>query len=132
MDPNSAHQRWSFWEYRIFPDAVHRPALADVKLNAARFGRKIFGSASEMRIICATDEYARVYWDIAVLSEGHPVHDTKYVEWVHGQWTRFFKNGFGKHCEVRTHARLEAGDREDGKPADQLIILPPLKMGDTQ
>jgi hypothetical protein len=126
MNPNSTHQRWSLWEYRVYPDGTKRPDYATVKKNAARFGRVLFGSASQMRLTCATDQYARLYWEIAVLTEGHPVHEPLYAEWMHKQWARFFRQGFGPSCEVQSHARLEAGDRQDGRPADQLILLPAL------
>ena len=130
MDPNTRNQRWSLWEYRVYPTGTKRPDYATVMNNCARFGRLIFGSVSRMRLRHATDEYGKLYWEITVMSEGHPVHDPKYAEWMHNQWIRFLKNGFGTLCEIRTHARLEAGDRQDGRPADQLIMLPPLHIGD--
>lgn len=128
MNPNSVHQRWSLWQYRVYPDGTRRPEYADVKENCARFGRLLFGSASQMRIRQAAQD-GRMYWEVAVLSEGHPVHDGSYTEWMHRQWRDFFEQGFGMSCEVQSHARLEAGDRQDGKPADQLIVLPTLKGG---
>ena len=128
MNVNSQHQLWSLWEYRVYPDAHSRPSFALVRNNAARFGRLMFGNASQMRIRCATDAYCRLYWEIAVLSEGHPVHDPQWTEWMHGQWRTFFQKGFGASCEVQAHARLEAGDRQDGRPADQLIVLPGLSV----
>lgn len=123
MNPNSKNQLWSLWEYRVYPDQTKRPNVATVKANCARFGRLVFGSASEMRLRCATEQ-GRMYWEVAVRSEGHPVHDPGYTEWMHAQWKKFFREGFGPTCEVQVHARLEAGDRQDGRPADQLIILP--------
>ena len=99
-----------------------------VRQNAAHFGRLLFGSASEMRLVCATDDHRRLYWEISVRTEGHPVHEPKWVEWVHTQWRRFLVNGFGVSAEIQCHARLEAGDRQDGTPADQLIILPSLTL----
>lgn len=129
MDPNSGNQRWSLWQYRVYPDRTARPTYDLVKENASRFGRVAFGSASQMRLRCATDGVGRLYWEIAVLTEGHPVHDPQYVEWMHTQWSIFLRNGFGIGCEIQAHARLEAGDRQDGTPADQLIVLPPLSEG---
>jgi hypothetical protein len=81
-----------------------------------------------MRVRYATDQTGRLYWEVAVLTEGHPVHESPYVEYVHDQWKKFFVQGFGPGCEIQTHARLEAGDRQDGRPADQLIILPSLPV----
>ena len=129
MNPNSAHQTWSFWEYRVYPDATKRPDFATVKANCARFGRLTFGSASEMRIHHGTDQTGRLYWEIAVRTEGHPVHEPGYADWVHRQWRMLFRKGFGPTCEVQAHARLEAGDRQDGTPPDQLILLPTLHEG---
>jgi hypothetical protein len=128
MNPNSQHQRWSLWEYRVYPDTSKRPTFASVKENCARFGRLMFGSVSEMRIRSGTDAKGRLCWEIAVLTEGHPVHESPYTEFMHAQWRKFLHNGFGQSCEVYVHARLEAGDRQDGHPADQLIIMPTLKM----
>lgn len=126
MNPNSQNQMWSFWEYRVYPDGTKKPTFQFVKRNCARFGRLLFGSASEMRLVCATDDHGRLYWEVAARTEGHPVHEPQYTEWMHNQWTKFFKMGFGDGCEVRSHARLEAGDRQDGTPADQLIMLSPI------
>lgn len=129
MNPNSTHQMFSLWEYRVYPDPARRPQFSTVKANAARVGRVLFGSATEMRLVCATDDAGRLYWEIAARTEGHPVHDPHYVEWMHANWQRFFHEGFGATCEVQAHARLEAGDRQDGRPADQLIIVPTLVVG---
>jgi hypothetical protein len=130
VDPNSAHQVWSFWEYRVYPDGTKRPPFALVKANCARFGRLVFGSASEMRITEATDARGW-YWEVAVRTEGHPVQDPRYTEWLHAQWRRFLHHGFGGAAEIHAHARLEAGDRQDGTPADPLIILPSLESEHT-
>ena len=105
-----------------------RPDYPTVKSNCARFGRIVFGSASSMQVRHATDAQGRAYWEVSVLSEGHPVHDTTYTTWMHAQWTTFFEHGFGVGCEVQTHARLEAGDRQDGRPSDQLIVLPSISL----
>jgi hypothetical protein len=129
MNPNSQHQIWSLWEYQIYPDFNKRPDYLTVKTNCARFGRLIFGSASTMKIRHAGDASGKLFWEVAILTENHPVHDPAYTEWVHEKWKVFFQNGFGPTCEIRCHARLEAGDRQDGTPADQLIILPPLAHG---
>jgi hypothetical protein len=130
VDPNSKGQRWSLWEYRVYPSALIRPDYETVKANCARFGRKMFGSPSAMRIREATDQQGRLYWEIAVLSENHPVHDPHYTEWIHWEWGLFLRHGFGWTSEIHSHARLEAGDRQDGTPPDQLIILPSLKVSD--
>jgi hypothetical protein len=123
MDPNSVHQIWSFWLYRIYPEK--QPAFALVRDNCARFGRLIFGSATEMKVIEAIDRKGYPYFEIAIRAEGHPVHESAYTDWMHLQWDKFFRNGFGQECIVNSHAHLEAGSRQDGTPADQLIMMPP-------
>lgn len=128
MNPNSAHQVWSFWEYRVYPSARPHPDFATVQANCARFGREVFGSASQMRVTERTDHFGRRYFEIAVRSEGHPVHDPRYTAWMHDTWRRFFLSGFGPRAEVHAHAHLEAGDRQDGTPPDQLILMPTLVL----
>jgi hypothetical protein len=128
MNPNSAHQTWSFWEYRIYPDGTRRPDFATVKANCSRFGRLLFGSASEMHLSYRTDGDGRPCWEVQIRTEGHPVHDPQYTEWMHDAWHHFFQRGFGPSCLVWKHVRLEAGDRQDGTPADQLILLPALAV----
>lgn len=50
MNPNSAHQVWSRWTFTVTPGrSIARP-VANVRDNCARFGRKAFGAASEMRV----------------------------------------------------------------------------------
>ena len=126
VDPNSKNQIWSVWEYRIYPDGTKRPDFQTVKENFARFGRLVFGSVSEMKIVCGTDEYSHLYWEVTIRTEGHPVHDPAYADWTHDKWLKFFAEGFGQHSQIRYSAKLEAGDRQDGKPADQLLIMPNL------
>jgi hypothetical protein len=66
-------------------------------------------------------------WEIQVLVEGHPVHDPAFVTYMHGAWRRFFEAGFG-NCRVQSSAKLMAGDVENGKPRDQMIIMPALEV----
>jgi hypothetical protein len=124
VDPNSKNQRWSHWQFYVYADGTKRPDFQTVKENCARFGRLVFGSVSEMKVACSMDEDKRLFWDIEVRTEGHPVHDPMYTEWMGQQWVRFFQEGFGQKVQVKFDAKLEAGDRQDGKPADQLIMLP--------
>lgn len=125
MNPNSGHQRWSKWTFTIGPGGTKRPPFADVRANAARFGRKVFGSASQMRVRVWRD--GRVV--IEVRTEGHPVHDPAYVASVRALWLRWALVGWGVGTTLQLTTRLEAGSREDGTPPDQLILAPPLCVG---
>lgn len=123
MDPNSRHQIWSRWTFTVTAGRPVARPVAEVRANCARFGRKAFGSASEMRVTQIGST-----WTIDVRTEGHPVHELRYVEWMTAQWCRFFENGFGAGTTVRCATKLEAGSRQDGTPAEQLIIMPPLAV----
>jgi hypothetical protein len=65
-------------------------------------------------------------WTIQVRTEGHPAHDPDYVNWMTRQWRRFFNEGFGPGTTVSVKVKIEAGDTQDGRPPDQLVILPSL------
>ena len=70
-------------------------------------------------------------WVIEVLTEGHPVHDNLFVTTMTRTWRqKFFVPGFGPGTQVTCDARMMAGDWQDGRPPDQMIILPPLKLAD--
>jgi len=123
---NSQNQRWSRWDYRAYP-ATRATDAATLTAAAARFGRVLFGSASVMRVRGSLED-GQWCWAVSVLTEGGPVHDPRYANWVHRQWVEFFQHGFGPTCQVRAQARLVAGSRQDGTPAEQGIILPPLAV----
>ena len=106
----------------VTPGRVMQRNFAEIKTNCARFGRKAFGSASEMRVT-----QGKVL-TVEVRTEGHPVHDIAYVTWMTEQWKKFFVSGFGVGTTVKCTTKLEAGDRQDGRPAEQLIILPPFAV----
>jgi cobalamin biosynthesis Mg chelatase CobN len=120
MDPNSQHQTWSKWTVTVIPPSplVHR-TRADVEVNAARFFRKAFGTATQCRIRAVNG-----LWTFDVRTEGHPVHDPSYADYMAQAFARFFTAGFGPGTQVTTASKLEAGSRQDGAPADQLLILP--------
>jgi len=123
LNPNSAHQIWSRWTFTVTPGRPVVRAFAEVQGHSARFGRKAFGAASEMKVECRGEA-----WTIDVRTEGHPVHEDAYVTWMTAQWSRFFKAGFGIGTVVECVTKLEAGSRQDGRPADQLIIVPPIAV----
>lgn len=126
MDPNSRHQIWSLWTFTVTPGRNMRRTFEEVKAQCARFGRKAFGSASQMKV----ERNGVGQWIVKVRTERHPVHDPRYVEHQRMHWQRFFENGFGVGTQVTLQAKLEAGSRDDGTPADQLIIIPPLQIGE--
>lgn len=128
MDPNSTNQRWSRWVFDVHTGGLRLQPFRDIKQAAAIFGRIRFGSASEMHVsIVHEDGRRRVR--IKVRTEGHPVHDPLFRVFMHREWTRWAIRGFGNGttCEL-VEAKLEAGDRQDGTPRDQLIIMDAAKL----
>jgi hypothetical protein len=119
MDPNSLNQWWSLWTWQIVPGHRGHPPYATVKLAAAAFGRQCFGAATAMRV------NQRVHdWQIGVRSEGHPVHDPTFVSAMHARWRAWVTLMFGPGSRVRlVTAKLEAGSRQDGTAAEQLVML---------
>lgn len=105
------------------PGAVRARTKADVTHNCARFGRKAFGSVAQMRV-----SPVGAGWRVEIRAEGHPVHEAAYVTWMTAQWQRFFVGGFGVGTRVTCQATIEAGSRQDGRPAEQLIVLPTLQV----
>lgn len=122
MDPNSSHQLWSKWTITVTPARKIRRDEPTVHSNAARFMRKAFGSATQMRVT----KQSNGLWVFQVRSEGHPVHDPTYVAYLTTAFQQFFTAGFGISTKVSVSAKLEAGSAQDGKPASQLLILPSL------
>jgi len=123
MNPNSAHQVWSRWTFTVCPGRSKVRSMADMRTNCARFARKAFGSAGAIHLEHRTDA-----WVVSVRAEGHPVHDPSYVAYLLSAWTRFFVTGFGPGTTVHLDTAFEAGDRQDGRPTDQLVILPPIAV----
>jgi hypothetical protein len=127
MDPNSTHQMWSRWAIRVSTPGVKVPSFQTVKLAAAKLGRLLFGSASAMRVTQAF-EGGRTVFTIDVRTEGSPVHDTAFVAWMTDQWTAWARKGFGAAAHAQVDAKVEAGDRQDGKPREQLIMIETLAV----
>ena len=141
MDPNSTHQQWSEWEFtvRLLWAPFFRVTLQDVEYNVATFMRKGFGSSSRMKM----EKKQRVVsgelrdtWVFTVQTEAANVNDPGKRQYMLDSVTRFMENGLGK-VDVGMEVRLLAGSPEDGKPAEQWLIMPPsvvttkMIMGDT-
>ena len=125
MNPNSGNQLWSHWTFNVFPGRLLRRTFADVKANVARFGRKGFGSATECRIKEGLS-YGVHYYLVEFRTEGKPAHDPQYVKYMGESFEKFFAVAFGPGTETHLDVKVEAGSKQDGKPASQLIILPTI------
>jgi hypothetical protein len=129
VDCNSQHQLWTLWTYTLRPSPRCHPSFEDVRENCARFGVKAFGMTAAMRVRGVSRPQDRDNWEIEVLAEGVPGHDPRYAEWMHRQWMRFFRSGFGSSCQVAADVCVMAGDRQDGMRPDQMIIVPTIPLG---
>lgn len=121
---NSAHQLWSLWVWRVEPSRKVALPFEVVKSTAARFVRQRFGSAGQMRI---TEDLTSYKFEVRV--EGPPAHDPGYVSAMKVLFAQFFVSYFGPGTGVTLIGpRIQSGSRQDGRPPEQLIILPSIPL----
>lgn len=122
MDPNSAHQLWSKWIVTVRPNIRFQPSFETVQANTVRFVRKGFGSGGQFKL----EQFAKA-WVVTFLvdAQRHP-NDPETFKYFGRAFTMFFQNAFGSQAEVVVKARLLAGARLDGRPPDQLIMMPSI------
>jgi hypothetical protein len=125
MDPNSANQIWSEWTF-VVREAGKHPPFADVKKNVAVWLRKGFGSAGQAKV----EELAQG-WRIVARVEGAPAQDPGYVAQVRRGFRRFVEQGWGPLAVESVDAKILAGNKGDGAPADQLVVMPHIIQGET-
>lgn len=126
IDPNSQHQLWSRWIFRIDAPVEKRPPVDEVVANARRYVAKLFHSTIG-RVRC--DQQGGRYVLIVEI-EGPPAHDPAYVARViEDVRTRFVAQGFGPRARLTdTVVGILAGDTQDGQPPAQLIVMPRLAV----
>lgn len=124
MDPNSRNQRWSKWQWTVYPGRRVAVPFEPIKRVIANFARQHFGQAGQMRITEKLDQYV-----IELLTEGKPAHDPSFVRYTAAVFENFFTVQFGVGTRtVQAEPRWMAGSRQDGSPHDQMIMLPPLNI----
>lgn len=124
IDPNSQHQLWSRWEFRVSsPKSV---PLDDVRDNAARWLRKGFGSVGRARVTRRIEDGSLVTL-IEAEVEGIPAHDPGYVQSVRNGFAKFAAAGWGVTADASVKVRILAGDQQDGRPAAKLVVMPQPK-----
>jgi hypothetical protein len=136
MNPNSHHQLWN--RLAIVVTLPYRPSHAPrrffegVKGEIARELRRLFGSTGQARVRYAVDppqpglRQERWLVDVRYEATDKPVYDPGYRRGIEHQLRAFFVKGFGALADVQIEARVEAGDSQDGRPPQQLLILPPI------
>lgn len=128
MDPNSTHQRWSKWMFVI---RAHRkrPSKADIIDNARRFFALTFRSTVGQVMV---DVWRNTY-TIYLVIEGPAAHDPSVQDAIERQFREhFICRGFGVGARLeKMEVGLLAGSREDGRPPDQLIVMPRIDWRST-
>lgn len=135
MNPNSQHQLWSRWDVTVTPPTrwtVLPPTLGITPDLWARFVRNMFGTtAGEVRLEeRGGGMFSRRPWQIFAQArlEGVPAHDPAYRAYMERRladlWIGCFRSQGTTTVEIDVH--IEAGDRQDGAPPAQLIMLPTL------
>lgn len=132
MNPNSQNQQWSEWAFVVKPGFTRRlRPFEEVKSNVARFLRKLFGSSARMRILHKQEVRDGLYkdrwdtWEFFVQVENANANDPDKRVFVENVVRHFMRVGFGDGTTTTLEVRLLAGRPEDGRPADQWLILPP-------
>jgi hypothetical protein len=125
MDVNSQHQIWSRWTFVVVADKRKMPSMLECRENARKFFREGFGSIGRAKI----DQYDQTYVFVVEV-EGPPAHDPEYRKSVARQFKKNFINrGFGYSARLQDmEVRILSGDKQDGKPADQMIVLPSINL----
>ena len=124
MDPNSQHQIWSRWIFGVEANPQKLPKARVCAENARTYFAKLFRSTVG-RVRC--DAQGTYYCFVAEM-EGPPAHDPAYARSVRrGFRSRFMAQGFGAGARlVRFDVAVLAGDTQDGKPPEQMLVMPPL------
>lgn len=126
LDPNSAHQLWSHWLFRIWPCGRY-PPIREVEANAARWLRSGFGSVGQVRVTERVEHGLAATW-IEAMIEGRPAHDPEYVASVRRGFRKFVDEGWGRLAQMKLEVRVLAGDLQDGKPREQVVVIPRIEV----
>jgi len=125
VDPNSTHQRWSDWTFRIH-SPTRRPGPREVRDNARRFARAVFRSTvGQLRLRLD----GQGTYEVRIRIEGPAVYDPGYRASVERTWfEKFVRPGFGPDATMTMTARHLAGSPQDGRPAAHLIVAPAIAI----
>lgn len=128
MQPNSQHQMWSRWIVGWEVEFNRLCPVREVRMNVRRYFAAGFGTIGRFRV---TKPNLWAY-EVEVEVEGPPAHDPEYRERVKRQFIEHFLfRGFGLSARlVRFEVKVLAGDQEDGRPPDQMIVIPPIRFAD--
>jgi len=133
VNPNSAHQTWSLWT-AIVDVPFHRQHVtklfeAEMQRASATFYRRLFGSASEMKITRSLAA-GQSRFVVECRTEGSPAQEPVFRKRRMDELAAFFGKNlcmYGK-VDVRVDVRIEAGDPGTGAPPTQLILAPSIPL----
>lgn len=125
MDPNSANQMWSEWEFQVFDGGKIVPRTA-VDENIARWFVSGFGHAGAREV-----KRTVTGWLVKLRIEGVPAHDPGYLKAVQDQFQqRFVEPGWGPYAWSTVRVRVLAGDLQNGTPRPQWVSIPTIPWRD--
>lgn len=125
VDPNSQHQLWSRWIFGVASGKADDAPGVPLQLiidNARRFFRQGFKTTIG-QVRC---DKQGSYYTLIVEVEGPTAHDPQYRYHVKEEFEhRFMRPGFGPRATLRVfEVGILCGDQQDGKPPDQLLVMP--------
>jgi len=140
MNPNSTHQLWSLWTARVavpYHKTHDNPEFHnEMKRATATVYRRMFGSASEMKIDYTREAsvgrhnavHSSSRFIVQCRTEGAPAPDRKFRKMQMDAIAAFFGKNLRRYGKVNVsvEVRVEAGDIGDGKPPAQLILAPSI------
>lgn len=128
IDPNTEHQLWTEWRFHIFETGRHVP-FKEVEYNVAKWLRSGFGSVGQVRVTEKVNGYL-----VEAHIEGADARDEGFVEAVKSQFQKnFVEKGWGDLGAFSSvEVRIIAGDKGDGKPRSQLIVLPTINLEEVE
>jgi hypothetical protein len=119
MNPNSQHQLWSHWTFRVWGKYI---PLDEIELNAANWLREGFGSVGQARVYeQASNGSMCVVIEANV--EGVPANEPGYVESVRQGFRVFVHRGWGPTVLCGMDVEVLAGDPGTGKSPSQLVVI---------
>ena len=126
MQVNSANQLWSRWVFGVQADPDKLPTIRECMPNFRRWVAKGFKSRSGR---CRIIKPSVLDYEFEVQIEGPPAHDPEYRGHVKRQFIEHFMfAGFGHSSRlVRYDVDVMAGDKQDGTPAEQMIVMPSIR-----
>lgn len=108
-------------------DNARRYFAAGFKSQAGRLTVKLLRTPTDARLIRRAS-----YYYISLLIEGPPASDPDFRAAVKRDFTeRFVRVGFGPTARlVMFRCEIVAGDKGDGSPPEQLLVLPTIRLSD--